>query len=526
MNPKLQVHFISAACVAAMLCLAHSATAQSVMTVAPDSPLSGNTVVAVGDRLVGEGTINGHLTNHGTVSPGLSPGTIRVTGDYVQSGTGTLVIEIASRTDFDHLAIDGNAALAGTLQLDRLGGFNPAGQSFAVLSATGGVTGGFATVSGNTINSGSAAIAGQVIYGANLVTVYFVQRPFANFALTANQYAVAQAAQQSPDLTAALNAIPLAGQMPGAFNALSPQGYEVWSDIAFAHTTILAGRMMRDHTVRKGHENVYLETGQRRGRARGNQDVRTSTYTSTAYLVGGDQFVTENLSAGGFYEHSSTVSDLASNDSRTKISTNTLGARIAWDNRQLFSQAVFGYGFSQHDSKRPVVFPGTSALARSENDGRTWFAGVTVGKHLHYENVILSPTLGLLTSKWRADGFTETDAGAFNVTVADQSARSWRAQAGLEAGLDIRVGSVQLLPRARAAWVREFSNDARMIEAAFGANTFAVTTRGPQRNSALLSVGLDAWFNPSTLLYADLSAQTGGITKILSEWRAGVAVRF
>lgn len=526
MNPKLQVHIFPAAVVAAMFCLACTATAQSVMTVAPDRPLPGNTVVAVGDRLVGEGTINGSLTNHGTVSPGRSPGTIRVTGDYAQSGTGTLVIEIASRTDFDHLAIQGNAALDGTLQLNRLGGFNPAGQSFAVLSATGGVTGGFATVNGNTINSGSAAIAGRVVYSANLVTVFFTQRPLANFALTANQYAVAQAAQQSPELTDALNAIPLAGQMPGAFNALSPQGYEVWSDIAFAHTTILAGRMMRDRPVREGHENVYLETGQRRGRARGNQDVRTSTYTSTAYLVGGDQFVTENLSAGGFLEHSSTVSDLASNDSRTKISTNTLGARVAWSNPLLFTQAVFGYGFTQHDSKRPVVFPGTSAVAKSENDGRTWFAGATVGKHLKHGIMVLSPTLGLLVTEWRADGFTETDAGAFNVTLADQSARSWRTQAGMEAALDLRVGAVQLLPRVRAAWVHELGNDARMIAAAFGANTFAVTTRGPQRNSALLSVGLDAWLNPSTLLYADLSAQTGDITKILSEWRTGVAVKF
>jgi hypothetical protein len=53
-----------------------------------------------------------------------------------------------------------------------------------------------------------------------------------------------------------------------------------------------------------------------------------------------------------------------------------------------------------------------------------------------------------------------------------------------------------------------------------------VRTRDPQRNSALLSAGLDLMLGPSSLLYADVTTQSGGITKILSEWRVGLAVRF
>ena len=215
----------------------------------------GTTTVASNAFLRGNGSVNGNLINNGTVSPGFSPGVILVAGNFTQGAGGTLVMEFASAISFDQLLIGGTANLDGTLQLDILGGFNPAGQSFTLLTATGGVSGAFTAI------TGSAAVTANVTHNPNNVTVSFTQTAFTSFALTPNQTAVAAAAQNVPALTAALNLVPLASQMPAALNALSPQGYEIWSDLAFAHARSLADRLGQDRGAIVGHDNYYFEVG-------------------------------------------------------------------------------------------------------------------------------------------------------------------------------------------------------------------------------------------------------------------------
>ncbi len=88
-----------------------------------------NTVNITGGSLSGTGTISGNLTNAGLVSPGSSPGRLAVTGSYLQSATGILSIEIGGLTpgsQYDQLAVGGNANLDGTLQVTFIDGFVPA----------------------------------------------------------------------------------------------------------------------------------------------------------------------------------------------------------------------------------------------------------------------------------------------------------------------------------------------------------------------------------------------------------------
>ena len=83
----------------------------------------------------------GTLTQQGgTLSPGASPGLTEIDGDY-EFEAGTLAIELAGNggvagTDFDQVIVTGTATLAGSLSVDLLDGFTPAGgDSFTVLTA-------------------------------------------------------------------------------------------------------------------------------------------------------------------------------------------------------------------------------------------------------------------------------------------------------------------------------------------------------------------------------------------------------
>lgn len=486
----------------------------------------GTTTVAAGAFLGGTGTISGNLGNNGTVSPGYSPGRIAVTGNFTQSSTGVLVIQLASGTSFDQLAMTGTAALAGSLRVDVLDGYNPIGQSFTFLTATGGVSGTFSGVSGSATVTNNPTMKATLIYAPNSVTFALVQASFASFALTPNQQAVATAAQASAELNAAVVAVADPAQYPAMFNALSPQGYQVWSDFAFAHATALTDRLHRPDNAIAGHDDYYFDASQRRGRARSDLDVGSSTFTSTAGLVGVDHVYNDNYTIGGFFNYSETVAGLGRPGSRTSVKDKMVGLRGTYQRGPWFAVGTYGYGWDRYNSTRPVVFSGASVTANSETNGHNWLTDLTAGRHFARGAMTLSPYAGVLVAGWRANGFTETGAGVYSNRLGNQSARSLRTQVGVEGQLNWEFGSVMLQPRARAAWLSEFSNGARSMQAAIDSVPYAVTTRGPQRDSALFSAGLNMVLNPRALLYADYTAQSSGIVKYLSDWRLGATVRF
>ncbi len=480
----------------------------------------GSLTIAPGARFGGEGTVSGNLVNNGGFSPGFSPGTIIVAGNYTQNPGATLFIEIASAISFDQVIVAGTASIAGELSIEMLGGYNPAGQSYEVLTAAGGLSGVFDTI------TMSAALSANVTYDANTVTVAFTQVPFSTFAGTPNQEAVAEAADLSPAISDALVGVPSAAEMPAALNALSPQGYEIWSDIAFARATALADRFARNDVAEPGDGVFYFDAGRRRGDARGDLDVSESKYTSDSGLVGVNKRIAPDLVVGGLFNYEDTEAGLGSAGSDTEIKSYLLGARAAWTRGAWFAHGLVAYGHDEYDSTRNISFSGTSEVARSETDGRQWLADLVVGRRFEAGRVTISPFGGLLVGGWRADGFTETGAGALNATVGDQSARSLQSQLGLEVAMDFTAGGVGLRPHVRAAWLHEFDNDARSMDAAFGGVAFAVETRDPQRDSARLSAGLDVLISPRTTLYVDVSAQTGDRVRVLSEWRGGVSIGF
>jgi hypothetical protein len=110
-----------------------------------------------GGSIQGLGTICGNVSSAGTVSPGDSPGTLTVNGNYTQAPTGRFEVEIgglSAGSEFDRLAISGSASLAGTMNISLINGFVPAeGNAFAVMTY-GSRAGTFGTVTGRHLPGG------------------------------------------------------------------------------------------------------------------------------------------------------------------------------------------------------------------------------------------------------------------------------------------------------------------------------------------------------------------------------------
>lgn len=123
-----------------------------------------------GGVLAGSGSFAANpLTNNGTVSPGdyaaavaagASPfggassldastttATLSLTGNFVQTTSGKLDLQVTNTSSFDRLLITGNATIGGTLNIGCLGTCSlPAGAQLVLLDATGTLTGSFSAV--------------------------------------------------------------------------------------------------------------------------------------------------------------------------------------------------------------------------------------------------------------------------------------------------------------------------------------------------------------------------------------------
>ena len=92
-------------------------------------------LVSVGalGTLDGNGLIEGSVVSEGLVSPGTSPGTLTVDGNFTQDAGGTLLMEIVSLTSFDQLNVSGTLLAGGTLEVDLLGYSPTVGDTFDLL---------------------------------------------------------------------------------------------------------------------------------------------------------------------------------------------------------------------------------------------------------------------------------------------------------------------------------------------------------------------------------------------------------
>ncbi|GMV25823.1 MAG: hypothetical protein AMXMBFR58_18540 [Phycisphaerae bacterium] len=106
-----------------------------------------NNYLLQGGSLGGGGLVDSNVINSGgSVSPGNSPGTLTIEGNYTQQTGGELFIEVGGKNagEFDKLIVTGTTSLAGSIRLANLNGYvaDP-GDQVTVVTSTGALNGVF-----------------------------------------------------------------------------------------------------------------------------------------------------------------------------------------------------------------------------------------------------------------------------------------------------------------------------------------------------------------------------------------------
>lgn len=92
--------------------------------------------------------VGGTLINHGTIAPGLSPGTLKINGNFQNALDGVIELEIASASVYDVLEFSPGPTLAlgGTLRIKLLDGFVPTVDDAFTFLKFGAFTGAFDSI--------------------------------------------------------------------------------------------------------------------------------------------------------------------------------------------------------------------------------------------------------------------------------------------------------------------------------------------------------------------------------------------
>jgi uncharacterized protein YhjY with autotransporter beta-barrel domain len=199
-------------------------------------------------------SVGGNITNSGILASSAQlvavntpppNATFTIGGTLTQTSTGTLDIRVNGNTA-DYFKVNGVGMSTLMGNVSAFGSTAVGTQSFVVLDATGGITGG----SMLTPSSATALFeTDSVVIASDTVTITTTQLPISTYALTPNQIAVANAIDnaESSALKTLFNQIPTdaaaAAIIPGALDQLSPESLQYARNIAFENSTFLAERM-------------------------------------------------------------------------------------------------------------------------------------------------------------------------------------------------------------------------------------------------------------------------------------------
>ena len=510
--------------------------------------------VHAGGLLGGNGFLAGSVSNGGWVSPGNSPGTLHVGGNYTQSAAGGLRIEVGGRNpgEFDVLAVGGHASLDGTLQLVRLNNFKlKRGDKFEFLTAIGGVSGTFATV--NSFGTGTI-LDTEVVYEPNAVVLEVAQGSFGDFAsaagLTPNQRAVGRALDRvafdtrETKLIGFLNGEPL-GKVPEDLDRIAPEElasiFDLGKSLANVQTANLQRRMDDLRAGASGFSASGFAMSGSAGSysgglagATGPEGKSGKMMTPTAdnrwgvfvtgtgeftkvgdtanasgydlntggFTLGVDFRLTPNFALGVNAGYARTGIDL-NHGGRITVDGGKLGLYATYFTGGFYADAAVGGGLNSYSTRRSAL----QGDARGSEDGGELNTLFATGYDWKAGALTLGPTASFQYDRTSLGSFTENGSLA-PLHFGSQHADSLRSAFGAKASYDWKVRGVLIRPEVRAAWQHEYGTTAYALDSSFAnGGGGAFTTNGPAtgRNSLLIGAGFAVQWNErvSTYVYYD-----------------------
>jgi|GEM_PF-1223577 len=511
--------------------------------------LGGTLTITSGATLNGVGTV-GNLNVGGGISPGNSPGTITVTGDFAQSGSGTYICQVTPTAN-DLIAVTGNATLSGTISIQPEYTYYNSGTVWTVLtSQTGSVSGTYSTVVYGSTPENWIFVP---VYSANAVTVTLVRRSYSTSSTSSQASTVgssldAVAYNATGEMAALIKNLDYSygtttGYSPAnaltnhALNVLSAEVYDVFSQNVFA-----AGRLLTaaQHAgLHEGEEGVGqgfaspLEIGPASLASQNNQygltlgldttgggapslsfgrlGVFVKTIGMRAFQQGsssqtGYATVSSGITGGVLYRSSpqltlavapgfvtQSVNIHSEGGGQGTVNDWSFGFLAAYRSGPWHADAGVRGAYNTFRSSRSLPLPSGSYTAKGKWDG--WNVNGFAGGG--YDFTAGDYTLGpLATVSWQRlheNAFKESGAGTLGQSVRARNTEALNTVLGARVARTFETPAGDVTPEVRVGWSAQWLGESQNIVASFigspGA-AYQVTSTNHAYNSALVDVGV------------------------------------
>ena len=348
------------------------------------------------------------------------------------------------------------------------------------------------------------------------------------------------------------NAIDLSGNVPGALEALSPQQYQAYGDLAIANTTAIVQNVdARLNNLRDGSESIdttgvggtsdatttagYSKDDSKESKNvvtqaapekrwgmfatgdglffRGNShdvDLQDDKSNSAGTLAGVDAKIGEHVIAGAFFAYNNTDATLgsSSNSGHATIESYSGGIYGSYHQDGFFVNGLAAYTRNHYSSDRNILFPGFAGTAAANTNGNQESVNIDGGYDWHAtDRLTIGPIAGLQYVHLDVNGFNEIGAGAADLNVNSENMDSLQSRVGGRINYHLLTSTYSSFAAdLHAAYQHEFLDDSRGIGASFagsGLTPFSVQTTSPLRDAAVVGLGLNFTFHERLTLFAD-----------------------
>ena len=549
----------------------NGATAVNAGTLSVNGTISNSAVtVNSGGTLGGSGTVGSlNVMSGGVLAPGNSIGTLTINGNATFAAGSIYRVEVDAAGNNDRTNVIGTANLNGSVNVQASAGTYAANTTYTILNATGGRTGTFAGVTSNLafLTPTLGYDANNVFLSLARNSTSFND---STIAITPNQIAVSTALQNANagatgDMATVQTALTglSAEQARAAYDSVSGNslvglrgagssfaagfGNQMQARMgamqsssaggsanAFSQRPVLLAAndhvsdLMAPATVSDSPQKFSLAGGAASSNLQSKNDPangfwlrgnggfqRTSSdnnggaskVRNSGLSAGFDTEVREGLRAGvALSSGTSSLSTDGNASGKSRGSAVALYCSYASGPWNFSGSTSLALGRNHMD--RTVTVGAINRVASSDFDSRTLSAyGEAAYSMAMTGGWTLQPLAGLSLSRSKADGFTETGAGALNLQVAGQTTTSTKSLLGAKAAFE--AGSVRLEPRV--IWAHEFGDLNTPMTAQFqgaaNASPFQVSGVALKRDTLILGLGASGSMAKNIDLFADLQAE-------------------
>jgi len=466
--------------------------------------ISGNYSTISSSTLQGSGTFEGDLDTYDMViSPGNSIGTLTVDGDFTNTGTLTMNMEVGS-DNYDQLVVSGFAQIdeeeTNTLNIIPVG-YAPVG-NYTFISANGS-SGSFATINTSAVFQGSSVSA-----GTDGFTLDLSRNSYGSFASLPELESMGIAMDSarplaSGELFEMLNLLDSFVNADAIQSAMSDLNPAMNATASFASI----GNLHRTNSYISRHWKA-LKAGSAQDERPNrtwfslqstNQDIASFRNfpgfdeDMSGIVVGADHRIGQHWTAGVAVAHSKQTLEDKNSADNAHINTNRGYAYAMWDQKPgsdgLFFTSSIGAGNSRIKTKRSVNF--LDEEIEGSHNAKNYTLSLGSGYDMNNKIWTTRPFFDIEYALQHERGYTERGTSGAALTFDSYDSESLQASAGFVITARFEYGTTLFLPELRILRAHEFMPGADGIDARFASgSTFSAPGRDLSQNHTTMGMAL------------------------------------